>query len=150
MARSFHPYPIVGVTKSVIIALFLGAVIFVLQGFLGLLAIPLFLAVAGISLLMIILAFTAARFHTLTIEESSISYQTGVLSTHSVVLPYPKITEASFTQGLIQRIFGVGTLNLDTAGGSVVAIHISDIKRSDIEEVMKEVKTKGGKDSGGV
>lgn len=150
MARTFHPYPIVGVTKSIIIAVFLGVLLFLLQDFLGMLTIPLLLAVVGISVLMIIMAFAAARFHVLTMGDNSISYKTGVLSTRNVVLPYPKITEAGFTQGLIQRLFGVGTLNLDTAGGSAVAIHISDIKRSDIDSVMVEVKTKGGKDSGGV
>ncbi|MEW6748522.1 MAG: PH domain-containing protein [Candidatus Micrarchaeota archaeon] len=150
MARSFHPYPIVGVTKSAIIAVLLSALVFVLRDLLKDLMLPLLGAVIGLSLLMIIFAFIAARFHTLTISDTSISYHTGVISTRNIVLPYAKITEASYTQGLIQRLFGVGTLNLDTAGGSAVAIHITDIKRSDIEDVLTEVRTKGGKDSGGV
>ena len=63
-------------------------------------------------------------------------------------MPYVKITEAGYSQGLIQRIFGVGTLTLDTAGGSAVAIYLSDIKRSDIDEVLSEVREKSGKDDG--
>jgi uncharacterized membrane protein YdbT with pleckstrin-like domain len=46
---------------------------------------------------------------------------------------------------LIQRLFGVGSLNIDTAGGSDMAIRMADVKYSDIKLVLGEVKAKGGR-----
>ncbi|MFH0738175.1 MAG: PH domain-containing protein [Candidatus Micrarchaeota archaeon] len=150
MARSFHPYPIVGATKSVLIGMLITAVLFIVRNLLGDYFLHAAIIVWFICLLFVTLSFAAVRFHTLTLDETSLSYHSGILSTRNIVLPYSRITEASYTQGLVQRVFGVGSMNLDTAGGAEMAVHVHDIKYSDIKDVMGEVKMKGGKGPSGM
>ena len=150
MARSFHPYPIVGATKTSIIFLVLALALFIVRDFLGDYFLMAFLLLGFIGALLILLPFITARFHTLTVEESSVSYHAGIISTRNIMLPYSRITEASYTQGLVQRMFGVGSLNLDTAGGADMAIKMIDVKYSDIKAVLGEVKAKGGKGPDGM
>lgn len=150
MARSFHPYPIVGATKTFIIFTVLALALFVVRDFLGDYFIPAFILLGFIGGFLVILPFVASRFHTLTVEESNVSYHSGILSTRNIMLPYSRITEASYTQGLVQRLFGVGSLNLDTAGGADMAIRMVDVKYSDIKAILGEVKSKGGKGPDGM
>ena len=146
MERSFNPYPIVAVVKALAFALLFTVVLLYLhpEALLStaMLAILLFCAAYAL------LAFLMAKFHTITLEGQTIIYRSGILSLKKIVLPYAKITEASYTQGIIQRIFGVGTLRVDTAGGSMVAIHLADVRHSDLKKILDEINSKSGKDGG--
>jgi membrane protein YdbS with pleckstrin-like domain len=95
-----------------------------------------------------LVAYLASRFQTLTLEENSMLFQSGIISTRRIMLPYSKITETSYAQGLLQRVFGVGTLNVDTAGGANVAIHIPDVRHEDMKAILSEIKARSGKGDG--
>jgi uncharacterized membrane protein YdbT with pleckstrin-like domain len=148
MARSFNPYPIVRCVKILAIAVMLTAGIYMLHEYVERIWGTLLAAVWLISLASAMLAYLSAKFHTLTLDETSMVYQSGVLSTRRIVIPYAKVTEASYTQGLVQRLFGVGTLNVDTAGGSNVAIHVQDVRHVHLVGILEEIRKKGGKGDG--
>jgi len=148
MERSFNPYPIVAVAKAICMALLFTAALLYLRPamediFPTALVIVLLLCVA-----YVLLAFLMAKFHTITLEGQTIIYRSGILSLRKIVLPYAKITEASYTQGIVQRIFGVGTLRVDTAGGSQVAIYLADVRYSDLKKILDEINQRGGNDGG--
>jgi len=73
-----------------------------------------------------------------------VTYITGILSRKRVVLPYQRISEASYDQGFVQRIFGVGTLRIDTAGGTTMAISVPDIIYKDLQEILGVINKKSG------
>ncbi len=129
-------------------ALILTGLLFLIREFLDRVFVTLLMLLWLITFAFVLLAFLASRFHTLTLEENSIIYHSGIISTRNVILPYAKITEASYTQGLVQRVFGVGTLKIDTAGGSDVAIYLNDVKYDDLKKILGEVNTRGDKGDG--
>lgn len=148
MAHSFHPYPIVAFIRISLTALALTALLFVAQQLIDRIFIVLIAAVWLLSFAFILIAYISSRLHTITLDENTITYRSGMLAIRRVVLPYSRITEASYTQSLLQRVLDVGTLYVDTAGGSAVAIYVNDIKQSDLVGILKEVNDKCGKGDG--
>ena len=148
MERSFHPYPIVAITRITLMSIILSSIILYLRDYIENIYITLLIVVWLIGLAFMLVAFISTRFQTLILEDNTMMFRSGLISLRKVVLPYAKITEASYTQGIIQRVFGVGTLLVDTAGGANVAIHMSDIKYADLKRILDEINSKGGKDSG--
>jgi uncharacterized membrane protein YdbT with pleckstrin-like domain len=110
MPHSFHPFPIVGAIKLLVLAVLLSLLLSFSAVFLGGLSFFVLLLVWVATILKIIMIFTTARYQEIILEGNTITYITGVISKNRLVLPYPRITEAGFSQGFLQRIFGVGTL----------------------------------------
>jgi len=148
MAHSFHPHPIVGATKIFLMTVFLTIFVLLVRDLLERILIPLIAALWFIGLIFVLVAFIASRFQTLTLEENGMLYQSGIISTRRILLQYAKITETTYTQGIVQRIFGVGTLYVDTAGGSNVAIRMNDVRHSELKKILGEIKMKGGPGDG--
>ncbi len=148
MARSFNPYPIVRVINILASTLFLSALIYVFMDYVERIWMTLMAAVWLLGAVSVMASLVSVKFHTLTLDESGLVYQSGVLSTRRIVIPYAKVTEASYHQNLVQRIFGVGTLNVDTAGGSFMAIHMYDVKHSHLMLILDDVRRRGGKGDG--
>ncbi|MCI0503729.1 PH domain-containing protein [Candidatus Micrarchaeota archaeon] len=148
MAHSFHPHPIVAVTKVVMMTVLLSILVLVMRELLERILYPLMASLWLVGIVFILVAYLASRFQTLTLEENSMLFQSGILATRRIMLPYSKITETSYVQGLVQRVFGVGTLNVDTAGGGNMAIHMPDVKHDDLKRILAEIRAKGGKGDG--
>jgi len=148
MANSFNPHPMVAVTKAVVVAALIIASLFYIRESIADILFTAIIAVVLSCIAYILLAVLVTKFHTITLEEQTITYHSGIISTRKIVLPYAKITEASYTQGLTQRIFGVGTLRVDTAGGADVAIHMADVRYADLKKILDEINKKSGKDGG--
>ncbi len=148
MAHSFHPHPIVGATKIFLMTVFLTVFVLLVRDLLERILLPLIAALWLIGIVFVLVAFIASRFQTLTLEENGMLYQSGVISTRRILLQYAKITETTYTQGIVQRIFGVGTLYVDTAGGSNVAIRMNDVRHSELKKILGEIKMKGGPGDG--
>ncbi|MBU0532491.1 PH domain-containing protein [Candidatus Micrarchaeota archaeon] len=145
MSYSFNPYPVVGAVRAAVIAALFSIFLLFVTFFLGPWTFIIIILVWALTLLRIVSVFLMAKYQVLTLEKNSITYRVGVFSHSSVVLPYQKITEASYSQGFIQRIFGVGTLRLDSAGGSQVAIYVQDVRHVDVQKTLREIDEKGGK-----
>jgi membrane protein YdbS with pleckstrin-like domain len=100
------------------------------------------LAVAALSIVMILLAFIRSRFETVSLDDKTISHTAGILSTKKVIVPYTKVTEAKYSQGILHRVFGVGSLRVDSAGGTEVAINVEEIRTSDLESIITAINEK--------
>ncbi len=145
MAYSFNPNPILGGSRIIILSVILTVAAFFLQPYIERIFIPLVGLLWLIAILYVALIYAAAKFEVITLSETSVTHTKGVLSRRNVVLPYVKVTEATYSQTLMQRIFGVGTLHLDSAGGSMVAINVANIKKRDIDMIIADVNKKSGK-----
>jgi putative membrane protein len=145
MSNSFHPHPVLGILKILVLSFIFTPILLlgmVLVGDLMVLIVAIFWAIAILKMLSI---FLESRYHVVTMDEKAITYKMGIISHHNIVLPYMKISEASYSQGLLQRLFGVGTLRLDTAGGSRMAIYVHDVRYDDLKKIVFQVKEKSGK-----
>ena len=148
MPHAFNPYPAVAMAKFLLFGIVVSAIIYLSRDMFGQFLIDI-LAVLWLAIIFFMLAaFIRSRFYAIDLEDQVISYNAGILSTRKVIIPYSKVTEASFTQTLFQRLFGVGNLNIDTAGGSNVAIHLADVKQADLKMILADINKKTGKDSG--
>ncbi|MEW6722524.1 MAG: PH domain-containing protein [Candidatus Micrarchaeota archaeon] len=148
MSETFNPHPIVAVVKIFLMAALLSVLLFLAQDYLGDIFLNVLLLIWLIAIFYIFVAFIAARFHMVSIDENGITYNSGILSIRRIIIPYSRITEASYTQGLVQRLFGVGTLNVDSAGGSNMAIHVNDIKFEHLKKVLDMINRRSGKGDG--
>jgi len=52
------------------------------------------------------------------IDDDTVKAQGGVLWKRYVTIPFTKITNLDITEGPVQRIFGIGTIHVQTAGAS--------------------------------
>jgi membrane protein YdbS with pleckstrin-like domain len=148
MARSFHPYPAIAIAKLFLTALALSVLLYMVRDMLGQSLVTLLIVIWLITALYMLVAFLRSRLSTIELGEQSMTYQAGILSTRKVVLPYAKITEASYAQSLMQRLFGVGNLIVDTASGTPAAIRLDDVRYSDLKEILSVINSKTGADSG--
>ncbi|MBU1166028.1 PH domain-containing protein [Candidatus Micrarchaeota archaeon] len=148
MKYSFHPNPVVGMTKIFILAIILTLIVYTYREILKNVAITFLEIIWIISLIYIATIFIMSRFYSITLDEKSVTYKRGIFWTKEIMLPYHRITEATYIQGIVQRILRVGTLIVDTAGGSHMAIHVEDIKSSDLKMIIGEIKTKSHADDG--
>jgi len=145
MPQSFHPFPIVSALNVLISGIIISIVMFILMLFLGPLIVIAVILIWAAVILRIMTLFIMAQYRILTLENDSITYQVGIISQHTTSLPYSRISESGYNQTFAERLFGVGTLRIDTAGGSFMAIHIKDMRRRDLETIIKKIKGKSGK-----
>lgn len=145
MSDSFHPFPIVSALNVLISGIILSIVMFVLMLFLGPLIIIAVIIIWAAIIMRIMTLFIMAHYRTLILEKSSVTYQVGIISQHTTSLPYNRISESGYNQSFAERIFGVGTLRIDTAGGTFMAIYIRDMRRPDLEKILKKINQKSGR-----
>jgi putative membrane protein len=94
-------------------------------------------AIGGLAILS---AYLSTRFITLDVKEDEVVYIIGVLSVRRKHIPYAKITDVSMQQSFIERIFGLGTLEIDTAGGPGTEIMMPSMPLNTLQRVMDEIK----------
>lgn len=88
----------------------------------GLAAVP---VIVGVSLLL-------RRYHRYATRETSVQVMRGVLRRREWVVPYAAVQVVSVRQGLIQRMLGIASVEIDTAGASGQARpHVEDALTGD-------------------
>lgn len=66
------------------------------------------------SFLLMVWVYLATTFY--MVKADRIEIRTGVLVKRSKAIPFDKITEISFKQNILQRVFRIGDIFIDTAG----------------------------------
>lgn len=80
------------------------------------------------------------RFMWYEFTPGEFSYYTGILNKKHVHIPYHRIQSVNQKTSLLQRLLGVCTVEIDTAGGSSnTAISLTCIKREEAERIRREV-----------
>jgi len=134
-----HPLPIVKQFAVIILALVFEIILFATMGFDGFFYL---LLLGFITILIIALIAFAATFTSVQISSEGITCEKGILNRDTTFVPYAEISNVRFNQMFPERIFGVGTLFIDTAGSPVVEVIVHSMRKSDITLIMKEIKDK--------
>jgi putative membrane protein len=96
----------------------------------GLVSVP---AIIGVSLLL-------RRYHRYATRETSVQVMRGVLRRREWVVPYAAVQVVSVRQGLLQRMLGIASVQIDTAGASGQARpHVEDAMTGDAIALTREL-----------
>lgn len=128
-----------------------------LAEFLG--AAPSFVVVAALLLLLVATLIICAavlavraweyRYTWYEFDETEFSFYSGILSKHRTHVPYSKIQSVNERASLLQRLAGVCTVAIDTAGGANnKAVTISYVERSAAEYLRRELFLRKRGDTG--
>ena len=81
-------------------------------------------------------SFQRFRFH-IDYSNREFILQKGVFNTEVVSLPFSKIQQVNFKRSLLQRLIGVYSVILDTAGSSAREINIKALSESEARDLQK-------------
>lgn len=140
MVYSFHPFPLASMIKIAILIVILCVVLIAVRDYAGSLFLPLLALLVIIGVLKILYSLLMANGITLSLDDTAVTYSVGLFSRKEYLIPYSKITESSFSQGILERILGQGTLNIVTPG-AVVDIHLSDVRFKDIQYTLNKIQS---------
>lgn len=82
----------------------------------GFIACLLLIAVFGVGLLILLWWYLQCKSSTLTVKERDILYEKGLLSKNRVEFGIAGVRTVKVNQSFFDRIFGVGTIQIYTAG----------------------------------
>lgn len=139
MAYSYHPFPLIRAAKSALVTILLLILIYLVRDYVSDILLPLILVIVAFGIMSVLSAFAVASTYMITLGDDNITYRFGVLSRTEYNLPYSKITESRFSQGIIDQFVGLGTMTLDTAGFTDIPLHIRDIRLSDIKKTQDAI-----------
>ncbi len=73
----------------------------------------------------------------MTISTDKLRYEVGLLGKSTRTIQLPKIQDVRVDQSLMQRVFGVGSISIETAGeASRLTIHNIDMPQAIADEIM--------------
>ncbi|MEW6529100.1 MAG: PH domain-containing protein [Candidatus Micrarchaeota archaeon] len=86
--------------------------------------------------------------HFYIIADNELVICSGILNTEQTIIPYIKIESVNISIDIIQRILGVGTLKIETAGGvpgeaEGIIPYLADYKKI-ASEILKKIETAKG------
>ena len=142
MVERFHPSAKGMIAKVVIGALALSVLIVLGKEILGNLFLLAGAGVWGIAILLALLARGVHLFKTIEIGENNVKLLIGVMNRQSTIIPYNRVTHVRTTHTLFQRVLGLGTLEIDTAGSDMVEVRLADIPNKYLEQILKNLEEK--------
>lgn len=111
----------------------------------------LLLLVATLAVCAVVLGVRAweYRYTWYEFDETEFSFYSGILSKHRTHVPYAKIQSVNERASLLQRLAGVCTVAIDTAGGANnKAVMVSYVERSAAEYLRRELFLRKQKEAG--
>lgn len=142
MVAVIHPHHVISQLAVIILSFAIGAVVFAL---LGMNAFPILIGLGLLAAALCAALYFSELFVTITLTDKGIRYERGMLGKRTVLIPYEMISDAQCTQTFIERIFGVGTILINTAGTGMVELTQSNIRQPDIMLILEEIEKHAGK-----
>ncbi|KJS14371.1 MAG: hypothetical protein VR67_00330 [Peptococcaceae bacterium BRH_c8a] len=94
------------------------------------------LAVALVLAILVMVALSWYRF-TYSTEEGVLLVEHGVLVRNKIVIPRERIQSVDFNQGLLQRLFGLVSVQVETAGGKKPEVVLTAVTRREALELRQ-------------
>lgn len=124
----------------------------VLRGVIGLVLLPtvivlaasIFFPLAALLLLAmpvnLMVALLRRRCHRYALAATSVQVTRGVLVRREWTVPYGNVQTVTVRRGAVQRLLGIATVRIDTAGGSGInGPHVHDIDEAQAEAFVREL-----------
>ncbi len=126
----------------IVLAIIVSGVLYYLRDYIQALYMNAVAAVWLLGLAACVFAYIGSRFTTLEIRDKDLLFKRGVFAVKTVLVPYNRITDTRYVQSLVERVLGLGTLEVETASESGVAIRIGGVRDADVRDIMGNVSSK--------
>ncbi len=93
----------------------------------------------GLLIVLLVYAHLARFFMVYTINEEFIESRSGIIARNGVRVPFHRITDFAARQGLLQRILGLASVSVSTAGSSGAELVLRNLTRSNAARVIDEL-----------
>lgn len=88
-------------------------------------------------LLMVVFSRIGFQKRGFAFREHDVLFQSGVVATKTIVIPYNRVQHVSLHEGLVARYFGLAKVEIFTAGGSSSDIEIPGIEKEQAENIKQ-------------
>jgi uncharacterized membrane protein YdbT with pleckstrin-like domain len=102
--------------------------------------------VFGIGILLLLYWYIHTRQTALTVTENELLYEKGILSKDRTSVSLKHIRSVHVTQGFLNRILGVGTIQISTAGDQPEFTVMDMPDPGEIREAISKAQDEGYKD----
>lgn len=133
---------------AVIAALVLAYVVFTLHNWIAFPLDTVLVVLGGIAALSIAVSFVKAKIQYIDVDSEGITMHAGLLNKKTIYVPYERVTNIHINRSLLERIFMLGTLQIDTAGTNVTEINMRNIPSQYLDKIAKSVHRSLGKGRG--
>lgn len=96
-------------------------------------------AVWGIAVLSVIAAFIRAKIQYIEVDEEGVTLHMGLFNKKTTYVPYERITNVHINRGFVERLFRLGSLEIDTAGTAQVEIRVDSIPSKYLDGIAKAI-----------
>lgn len=98
-----------------------------------------FIVAAFIVLLLLTVVFSRIGFKKrgFAFREHDVLFQSGVIATKTIVIPYNRVQHVALHEGMVARYFGLAKVEIFTAGGSSSDIEIPGIEKEQAENIKQ-------------
>jgi len=99
----------------------------------------LLIAAYGLGLVILLIWFLKVKNETLTITNMRVIKKEGILSKHTNELRIADVKNIKVSQGLFQRMFGTGTLEVASAATGTVEVYITGVSApQDLADMVRK------------
>lgn len=105
-----------------------------------------FMGLGIIALLSLLLTYFGFFKKGYAVREKDISYKTGLFWKSKTLIPFNRIQHCEVKQGPFERLFGLASLRVFTAGGSGSDLSINGLKRDEANHLKQYIITKTSAD----
>jgi len=92
---------------------------------------------AGVLFTFIIFSFIALRKKGYAFREHDVIFRSGIISTHTAIIPYNRVQHVAVHEGALPRLFNLAEVQIFTAGGGTSDIGIPGIKKEEAENIKQ-------------
>lgn len=93
-----------------------------------------------------LLTWIANRFKSIELTDHDITLKTGIVGVKRIIIPFERIANVNVHQSLFQRIVRIGSITIDSLGGTHEAdMNIENLTNNAIEQILQNTKGKMSK-----
>ena len=104
--------------------------------------------VAVLTAISIVAAFVRAKIQYIDIDDEGITMHTGLFNKKTTYVPYERVTNVQIHRSFVERLFMLGTLQVDTAGTHQKEIVMENIPAQYLNKLAKGVHSYIGRGGG--
>ena len=101
-----------------------------------------------LAVISIVAAFVRAKVQYIDIDDEGITMHAGLFNKKTTYVPYERVTNVQIHRSFVERLFLLGTLQIDTAGTNRVEIIMHNISSQYLDRIAKSVHGHVGKGGG--
>lgn len=111
--------------------------------------VDIFLLFVGlVAAISIVISFIKAKIQYIEVDSEGITMHMGLFNKKTTYVPYERVTNVSVHRSFLERIFRLGSLQVDTAGTNQAEISMHNIPSNFLERIVKATQRNIGNDEG--